>query len=232
MVWKFCPVDRRKSTFGSICSVTTTPKHVATAPNDVSTLKIPGACFVVSLGVIALVPVAILKFIALIAAVISGWLLVFRGATVVSHRLTGRHRQWFTVVAALAFPALISLYFLQDVRVFTFSGVFGHMVSPWFLFPVVVIAYFSWIAAEHIDEEHSIRGFLIAAAVLWLLCASGYSGVRLSDDDYDDDSADYVEQGRLTGRYFGQFLVYVGIAYGTMLVRLEKNRREGQRSAQ
>ena len=44
---------------------------------------------------------------AIIVAVISGWLLVFRGATLGSHRLTGKHRQWFNVIVALAFPALL-----------------------------------------------------------------------------------------------------------------------------
>jgi hypothetical protein len=102
------------------------------------------------------------------------------------------------------------------------------LLSPWLLIPFFYIAMAGWAGAEQMDPEHPIRGFLIAALSVWLLCFYGYHGMTLSEDNDDqDDQPSYAEQQEEahSGRYFGQFLIYVGFAYGAMLIKLERDRR-------
>jgi hypothetical protein len=51
----------------------------------------------------------------------------------------------------------------------------------------LIISFVSWAAVEYINLENPIRGLLIAALVLWVLCWYGYVPAKLgwSSDDCD-----------------------------------------------
>ncbi len=79
------------------------------------------------------------------------------------------------------------------------------------------------------DRENPIRGFLIAATILWVLSASVYYGVNFTNDD-DDYGSSYSESDntldpKQTGRAFGQYVTYVAISYGAMIAKLRQNER-------
>lgn len=180
-----------------------------------------------------LVNVIVLRFflsaLAFISVVIGGWLVMFDGLTLISNRLSGPSKQHFNIIVAIAVPLVASLYFLKETSTFTFLGVFGAVLTPYVLIPVVFISAISWAAADQMDRENPIRGFLIAATILWVLSASVYYGVNFTNDD-DDYGSSYSESDntldpKQTGRAFGQYVTYVAISYGAMIAKLRQNER-------
>jgi hypothetical protein len=181
------------------------------------------------------IPVVFFRFAAVlgsIGAFISGAFLLCDGTFLIASRLSPQNRLPFTIVVALAIPLLLSLYFLKGTAVVTFDGIFGHH-SLWLLLPVLIISYVSWRAVEYINLENPVRGLLIAALVLWVPCWHGYvpaklgwssdycdydEGVCFVSDDDDQDAPKHPE------RYFGQYLIYVAIAYGAMCIKIARDR--------
>jgi hypothetical protein len=101
------------------------------------------------------------------------------------------------------------------------------MLNAWFLLPVAVIGYASWFGADQLDNDHPFRGFLIAAAVLFIICLLGYYGIHSEYDEQSESSFRYIDKvaaalAAQSGRYFAQYLIYVAIAYGVMLAKLKK----------
>jgi|SRR6185437_9423605 len=194
--------------------------------------KLAGVWLAGCIAVLLAVQLTVLKAFALIGVAVSGWLLVYHGATSASYRLTGAARFWFSVVASVAFPALLSFYFLRGAHAFSWANAIRPVLSPWFLLPVVVIGAASMGAAEQMDRDHPVRAYLIAALVLWCLCFTGYNGIRLGGNDYDDYYDDtYQDPAQIAadqegGRYFGQFIAYVAISYGAMTFKIVKMRRK------
>jgi hypothetical protein len=114
---------------------------------------------------------------------------VFYGSTAVSLALSGRQRKHFQIAVSVAAPAILSLYFIRSTVPLSIQGLVGHMLSPWYIVPVAAIAYISWRLADMLDAEHSFRGFLIAAGVLFAICFMGHNGFYSDYDDYAESSS-------------------------------------------
>jgi hypothetical protein len=188
-----------------------------------------GIASAILLVLILLVPVKIVKAFALLGIAVTGWQLLFHGSTAISMTLEGEARRRFQVGVSLAVPGLLSLYFIKGATLVTFDGIFGHMLSAWYLIPLGIIGYVSWVAANQLDDQHPFRGFLIAVAVLFVICFMGYNGIYSAYDDYTESSSTYIDREAAkraaeTGRYFGQFLVYVAVSYLAMLFKMHRRR--------
>jgi hypothetical protein len=200
------------------------PLDYFSIPRTIARAKVATIWFGVCVGAIILgtITQAFLRFtiffvfFGYIGACISGAFLLCDGAFLIASRLSLQNRRPFTIVVALAVPLLLSLYFLKGTAVITFDVIFGHF-SPWLLLPVLIVSFVSWGAADQINLENPIRGLLIAALVLWVLCWYGYVPAKLgwsSDDcDYeegvcwvsDDDDQDTPKHPE---SYFGRYLIY------------------------
>jgi hypothetical protein len=159
--------------------------------------------------------------------IITAWLLLFHGTTWVSLRLQGIHQKTFQISVALLVPLVLSLYFIHRTPQVTAAGVLEPLLDAWYLIPMAIIGYVSWFAAAQLDREHPFRGFLIAAAILFIICLFGYWGIRSEYDEQSESSLRYVDKeaaarAAQSGRYFAQYLIYVAIAYGVMVVRFKK----------
>lgn len=186
-----------------------------------------GVGSVVLLAVVLLVPVPIIKAFAMLGLAATGWQFLFQGSTAISLTLEESRRQQFQIVISLAVPAVFSLYFIKDTPTVTLQGVIGHMFSVWFFLPLSIIGYVSWLAADQLDKEHPFRGFLIACTVIFVICFTGYHGIHDEYDEYTESSVTYTDKDAAkaaaqTGRYFGQFLLYVAVSYGAMLLKFRK----------
>jgi len=188
-----------------------------------------GITSVILLVLFLLVPVSIVKAFALLGIAVTGWQLLFHGATAVSMILEGKARQRFQVGISLAVPGILSVYFVKDATSVTWGGVLGQMISAWYLIPIGMIGYLSWVAANQLDEQHPFRGFLISVGVLFVICFMGYKGIYSQYDDFTEGSSTHIDKEAArraaeTGRYFGQFLVYVAVSYLAMFLNLRKRR--------
>src|SRR4051812_38596606 len=133
----------------------------------------------------------------------------------------------FQVAVALVVPVALSLYFILRTPRPTAAGMLEPMLSAWFLLPIAIIGYVSWFAADQLGREHPFRGFLVVAAVLFVICLFGYYGIRSEYDEQSESSFRYIDKEAATlpaesGRYLAQYLIYVAIAYGAMLAKLRK----------
>jgi len=173
-------------------------------------------------------PLIIAQAFALIGLVGVGSQFAFHGLTVVSMSLAGWRRRFFQIGVSVAVPAVLSLYFIRNMLSPSTQGLFGHMLNPSYLVVVGIIAYVSWFAADQLDAEHPFRGFLIAAALWFFIFFLYQNGFHAGSeyDDYTDSSSTFIDAKRAaeTGRYLGQFLVYVSASYASMLVRLVMKR--------
>jgi hypothetical protein len=187
--------------------------------------KLFGIASAVLLGIVFFVPVKIIQAFALLGLAGTGWQFLFHGSTAVSMSLMGVARRRFQIAVAVGVPLFLSLYFIKGATSIKLQGVVGHMFSPWFLIPLGLIAYVSWVAADQLNAEHPFRGFLIACTVIFVICFMGHNGIYSEYDDYTESSSMYInkeaaKRAAQTGRYFGQFLVYVLVSYVAMLIKL------------
>lgn len=183
-----------------------------------------GITFAILLGIFLFVPIAIVGAFALLGLVVTGWQFIFHGSTAISIKLQEEARRKFQIFISVAVPALLSFYFIKGVSTVTISGLFGHMFSAWYIIPIGIIAYASWVAASQLNKDHPFRGFLIASAVIFVICYFGHKGYFSEFDDYTESSTMFIDKEAAkrateTGRYFGQFIVYVFVSYGAMLLR-------------
>ena len=181
----------------------------------------------VLLTLVLLIPSRVLAAFLIIPLAYTGWMVLFHGTTAVSMTLQGSQRTAFQIATALVVPLVLSLFFLQRTEKLTVYGLFGHMLSPWYLLPFafIVIGYVSWHAGTQLDREQPFRGFLIAGAVLFAICLLGYYGIYSEFDEDTETSFSYIDKEAAnlaaeTGRYFGQFLAYVLVAYAGLFAKL------------
>lgn len=192
-------------------------------------LKKNAIIFGVSLVVLIISRFALLTAFAVIAVAVTGWLLVFYGASLASYRLTGRARRNFNIAVSLIVPLLMSLYFVKDVTHPSPGGLFGILLYPWLWVMAAVLAALAWAAADQLlDVEHPCRAFLGASVIVWVILCGGYNGIHYGDNDdwlYSGTDDNYVAVVHDTGRVFGQYLVYIAATYAAMYVNLRKHRR-------
>ena len=143
-------------------------------------------------------------------------LFVFHTATVVSLKVQPQNRVLYQAGVSLAVPAFLSMYFLLDVTNGR-AGLFSSVVNPYFLLMASLIAWLCWSIAGELDSEHPFRGFLIASAVLFVICFFGHHGMAPGADielPSDRDVADTQHSGRM----FGQYVTYLAFAYAGLLI--------------
>jgi hypothetical protein len=182
---------------------------------------------VVLLLVVIVVPSRSWAALVSLLLAITVWLLLFHATTWVSLHLQGGQRKAFQVAVALVVPVALSLYFILRTPELSPARMLEPMLNAWFLLPVAVIGYASWFGADQLDNDHPFRGFLIAAAVLFIICLLGYYGIHSEYDEQSESSFRYIDKvaaalAAQSGRYFAQYLIYVAIAYGVMLAKLKK----------
>ncbi|MEQ1880354.1 MAG: hypothetical protein ABL878_05215 [Burkholderiales bacterium] len=186
-----------------------------------------GVASVALLVVLFLLPFTLFTGFVAFAFAVTTWQFVFHGSTAVSMCLKGGRRKLFQIAVAITFPLALSWDFAKDAPSLTASGIFGQMATPWLLFPVALIGHVSWRMAKDLDQEHPFRGFLIASAVIFIVCLFGYHGLHTEYDDYSETANMSLDkeaalEAAQSGRFFGQFLLYVVVSYAAMLARLWK----------
>ena len=161
--------------------------------------------------------------LALIGVVASGAQFVFQGATLISLALEGQQRQQFQVAISLAAPVLIALLLASRVDAVPLETL-GSILTPWLLIPLGIIAWIGLASGSHLNREHPFRGFLIAAAILGVLCWFWTAGMG-SDSDYDGEGSslyldpERARRARETGEYVWRFLLYVITAYLALFLK-------------
>lgn len=183
-----------------------------------------GIVSAILLVVALVVPNVGIQAFAIVGLAVTGWQFLFHGSTFVSMKLDGRRRQQFQILVVSVFPLVLSLYFIRDVSTLSFYGLFGYMFSWWFLIPITIIGYGSWVGADQLDEVHPFRGFLITSMLLFIICLMGHLGILSEADDYTEESyffqdLEAAKETAQTGRYFGQYFIYVLVSYTAMLVK-------------
>lgn len=176
------------------------------------------------------VPNRLIQSLSLLGLVATGAQFVFHGSTAISMILRGSARRLFQIGISLIVPSFLSLYFLNGAAPLTIEKLFENMFGIWQFISLGIIWYVSWAFADQINIEHPFRGCLIAAAILFVVCFMGYNGIYTDYSGPDDITSVYqskeaAEEAAKSGRYWGQFLSYVGVAYLGILVKLMKKLR-------
>jgi hypothetical protein len=202
---------------------------------DTGWVRYLGILTAIGLGVLAFAdyilpsrPATIVGALALIVVIIGGSQFLFHGATLVSGALEGWRRTQFQVAVSLA--ALIAFTLVLASRVDAMpTATLWRMLTPWLLIPLGIIAWVCWFAGGQLNREHPFRGFLIAAAVLGVLCFFWSAGM-VSDSDYDGEGSslyldpEKAKRAKVTSEYVWRFILYVTIAYLVLFLKLRLRR--------
>jgi hypothetical protein len=161
--------------------------------------------------------------LALLVVLGTGAQFVFQGATLISMALHGQRRAQFQVSISLAAPVVIALLLASRVDAVPLETLWS-ILSPWLLIPLGIIAWIGWSSGSHLNREHPFRGFLIAVAVLGVLCWFWTAGMA-SESDYDGEGSslyldpERARQARETGEYVWRFVLYVTTAYLALFLK-------------
>ena len=188
---------------------------------------IAGAASIILLTISLFAPLIVLRGFAFVALIPVAWLCLFWSSTTIASALRYKTRRLFQIGISVIVPAALSIYFIKDTATVTFEGTVNHMFSVSFILVLVFIGYISWAAGDGLDKHLPFRGFLIACTVMFILCYMGHKGF-FAIDDYDGSSTFAIDKKAAenaieSGRYFGQFLVYVAVSYAAMLLKLRSN---------
>jgi hypothetical protein len=155
--------------------------------------------------------------LALILVFVAGSCFLFLIATLVSLALEGRRRMQFQIAVSLAVPLLFTLWLASRADAVPLETLW-RMLTPWLLWPLGIIAWISWHAGCQLRREHPFRGFVIAAAIIGVVCLFWSAGMT-SETDYDGEGSDWfldpekAKRARETGEYVWRFILYVTTAY-------------------
>lgn len=171
-------------------------------------------------------PALIVGGLGLIVLVVAGSQFLFHATTMVSKALQGRRRTQFQVAVSLAVPAALVLFLASradNVPVETLLA----MLTPWLLIPLGIIGWVCWFAGDQLDREHPFRGFLIASAILGILCFLWSKGVTFESDSDGEGSSAFLDpekakRAKQTGEYVWRFVVYVATAYLALFLKLRR----------
>ena len=173
-------------------------------------------------------PATIVGALALIVVIVGGSQFLFHGATLVSRALEGWRRTQFQVGVSLAAPIMFTLFLASRADAMP-TATLWRMLTPWLLIPLGIIAWVCWFAGGQLNPEHPFRGFLIAAAVLGVLCFFWSAGM-VSDSDYDGEGSslyldpERAKRAKATGEYVWRFVLYVTTAYLVLFQKLRQRR--------
>jgi hypothetical protein len=177
---------------------------------------------------------AIVGGIALFFVVVAGSQFLFHKLTDVSRALDGRRRTHFQVAVTLGIPTAFALYLASQADAVPFETLSRNF--HWgLLIPLGLIGWICWAAGSQLDHEHSFRGFLIAAAILGVLCWLWSLGMT-TESDYDGErSSTYLDpkkakRAKETGEYVWLFVLYVTTAYLALFLRLKWRQRKSSQN--
>lgn len=179
--------------------------------------------------VVLFIPNGIVGAIAGILLVCTGSMFLMLSATFTASKLDGLPKTIFQIAIAVSVPSILSLYFLVGTT--SVQHVFSNMMRLSILLPLAIIAYFSWIGADHLNRKTPVTGFLFGAGILFVICFVFHNGavVEYADDLSDDGSSssfrldpEQAPRNRASGEYFGLYSVYVGVAYTAMLIKMRR----------
>jgi len=166
-------------------------------------------------------PATIVQVFAVFFVVIAGSQFFLELATFVSKALKGRRRTQFQVCLSLAVPIAFTRFLASRADVVPFQTLLD-MFTPWLLIPLGVIGWVCWLTGSQLNREHPFRGFLIASAVLFVLCFISAMGMTTESDgegSYAFLDPDKAKRARETGVYVWGFVLCVTVAYVALFLR-------------
>ena len=196
--------------------------------SDTGRIRDNGILTAIGLGVLVFAPYVLpsrpatfVQALALLFVVIAGSQFFFHLATFVSKVLKGRRRTQFQVAVALAVPIAFTVFLASRADAVPLETLLD-MLTPWLLIPLGVIGWVCWSAGSQLNREHPFRGFLIASAVLFVLCfmwSMGMTSESDGEDSYTYLDKEKAKRARETGEYVWRFVLYVTIAYVALFLR-------------
>jgi len=163
--------------------------------------------------------------LAFLALAIFGFQSIFYSSTLVAFRVQGKALRFFQVTIALAFPAILTSYFYFEAAMIDLSYFINKFSSIWALLPIVILFYLGRAGARVLHSTYPFRGYLIAAAVMFVPCfmwAQGYYFQKTPDGEssYLGLDPESKNEATTTGIYVVQYPLYVGLLYVGMLSQL------------
>jgi hypothetical protein len=169
-------------------------------------------------------PRILIGFFAGLTLVIAGAQFLFCIATFVSVTLDGHHRRRFQLALSLVVPIAFAFILSGGVDALPAETLSG-MMTPALLFPVGIFAWIGWYGGSQLDRDHPFRGFVFAAAALFVLCWLLSMGLTSWSDDETSHSyldPELAKRARETGEYVFRFVLYVSTVYLAMFLRWRK----------
>jgi hypothetical protein len=175
---------------------------------------------------------AVVRVIAVLGAAYAIWNLVVLVPGKVSRALEGRARLAFTIAAAILFPLILSLYFLQAASGFDPWASVQYFAGWYAMIPITIIGYISMSAGRSmIDKDNPVTGLLIAACLLFVPMFLGFHGIDLGRDEEGYSTSDPIDPATLkakqrAGYDFVVYWVYICISYIGIAIGFARRRAE------
>jgi hypothetical protein len=204
---------------------------------DIGTTRAFGIYTAIALSALAfasyVLPRSLATFGVGVFALLGAVQFLFHGGTLVSMRLEGWRRAQFQVVVSLATAVMFAMFLASQADMVT--ATLYTTMTPRILIFLGITAWVCWLTGNQLNHEHPFRGFVIAAAVLFVWCLYSGAIVIVSAPDWDDEAwfgwhfdPDRAKRANATGEYVWQYILYVATAYLALFLKL-RFRRQRQR---
>jgi len=183
-------------------------------------------------AVLAVFGNAVVRVIAVLGAAYAIWSLITVVPGRISRALEGRSRLAFTLAAAVLFPLILSVYFLQGASAFDPWASIRYLAGWYALIPIAIIGYISMAAGHTMtDKDHPVTGLLILAYLLFVIISLGYHGIDLGKDEDGYSTSDPIDPvalkaQRQAGYHFVVYWCYICISYVGFSIGMARRRAE------
>jgi len=174
------------------------------------------------------------KALSLIAALFTGFGVVWNATKLAARSLSGAGQ--FGLAIAVLGPALVAmvLYLLRTVPEPSLAQIFESFDNELDVLPIAFICLAAWLLGNDLNRLHPFGGFLVAFAVISVVCyfknTGGYADAEVAEDfGWWNADAWYAQA---TGESFGQFILYISAAYIALFARMIWRRRQVARARQ
>ncbi len=157
------------------------------------------------------------KALSMLGLAYSGFVFSLHGLTVVASKLSSTANRYFQTAIAIFFPLILSCKFIKDAIDPSIESLLTNL-SPTLVVYALIISSISFAAGkEGIDIKYPFRGYIISAAVLFVLSWMR-SGGTTGGVDLDGDSFTYLDPKKAkefaeAGVIFSQYWLYVSASY-------------------